>query len=66
VSDLVPAARRGAAFGWFYLAIGLAALPASVIFGLLWEHSGPTTAFLLGATLALAAAVGLAPIAIKR
>jgi len=60
VSDLVPATRRGAAFGWFYLAVGLAALPASVVFGLLWEHSGATTAFIAGAALALLASLGLA------
>ncbi|MGH7717633.1 MAG: MFS transporter, partial [Gemmatimonadaceae bacterium] len=33
VADLVPPARRGAAFGWFHLAFGMAALPASVLFG---------------------------------
>jgi len=65
VSDLVPATRRGAAFGWFYLAVGLAALPASVIFGLLWQHSGATTAFLFGAALALVASFGLAGV-VKR
>ena len=59
VSDLVPATRRGAAFGWFYLAVGLAALPASVVFGLLWEHVGAGIAFLVGASLALMASLGL-------
>ena len=35
VADLVPAERRGTAFGWYNLAIGLGALPASLLFGIL-------------------------------
>ena len=38
VSDIVPPDRRGAAFGWSYLAIGLGALPASTIFSVLWDR----------------------------
>jgi MFS family permease len=57
VADLVPRARRGAAFGWYNLAIGLAALPASVIFGAIWDASGAPSAFVFGATLALLAAL---------
>ena len=60
VADIVPAARRGAAYGWYYLAIGVGALPASVIFGVLWDRAGSRAAFLLGASLALVAALGLA------
>ena len=59
VADLVPANVRGAAFGWFNLTIGLAAFPASLIFGGLWQKYGATTAFVTGASLALVAAVGL-------
>ena len=57
VADLVPRTRRGAAFGWYNLAIGLGALPASLIFGAIWDRSGAPSAFAFGATLALAAAV---------
>ncbi len=60
VSDLVPAERRGAAFGWFNLAVGLGALPASLLFGVIWDRAGAGAAFTVGASLALAAAVGLA------
>ena len=60
VADLVPAARRGAAYGWYHLVVGLGALPASLGFGVLWETSGPTTAFGVGAGLSAAAALGLA------
>jgi MFS-type transporter involved in bile tolerance (Atg22 family) len=59
VADLVPAARRGTAFGWYNLAIGLAALPASLLFGLVWTRWGAPAAFAMGATLALAAAAGV-------
>ncbi|HEX5580042.1 MAG TPA: MFS transporter, partial [Gemmatimonadaceae bacterium] len=59
VADLAPATRRGTAFGWYNLAIGLGALPASVIFGVVWDAVSPEAAFLLGAALALGAAVGL-------
>ena len=59
VADLVPARVRGAAFGWYNLTIGVAALPASLLFGGLWQRYGAPTAFLTGAALALVAAVGL-------
>ncbi len=59
VADVVPANRRGAAYGWFNLAIGLGALPASLMFGAIWDRSGAHTAFLFGAVLSLTAAAGL-------
>lgn len=63
VADIVPEARRGAAFGWFNLAVGLGALPASLIFGAIWDRAGAHNAFLFGASLALVAAVGMAIVA---
>ena len=63
VADIVPAVRRGAAFGWYNLAIGLGALPASLIFGWIWDRSGSPSAFVFGATLALAAAILMAVVA---
>ena len=59
VADMVPARVRGAAFGWYNLTIGLAAFPASLIFGGLWQAYGARVAFLTGAGLALLAAMGL-------
>ncbi|MDX2000387.1 MAG: MFS transporter [Thermoanaerobaculia bacterium] len=52
VADFVPAARRGAAFGWYHGVIGLCALPASVAFGALWQLAGASVAFTCGALLA--------------
>ena len=57
VADLVRRDRRGTAFGWYNLAIGIGALPASLLFGFLWDRFGPMTAFDVGAGLAVAAAL---------
>ena len=57
VADLVGRERRGTAYGWFYLAIGIGALPASVLFGFVWDRVSPRSAFELGAALAFAAAL---------
>lgn len=63
VADLVPVERRGTAFGWYNLAIGLGALPASLIFGAIWDRRGPAAAFSFGAALALMSTVGIAIVA---
>lgn len=63
VADLIPQERRGAAFGWYNLALGLGALPASLIFGAIWDRWGAPTAFTFGASMALLAAVGIAAVA---
>jgi MFS family permease len=59
VADVVPRERRGAAYGWYYLALGVGALPASLLFGALWDRFGQATAFMTGAVLALTAALAL-------
>lgn len=56
VADLAPAALRGSAFGCYHAVVGLGALPASLIFGLVWQAWGAPAAFALGAALAAAAA----------
>lgn len=61
VADLVPDAQRGTAYGWFNAAIGITALPASLIAGLLWQGLGawtglgPSAPFFFGSGLALVA-----------
>jgi MFS family permease len=52
VADLVKTEVRGSAFGMYNFAIGLGALPASVIFGLLYNAFGATVAFGTGAAIA--------------
>jgi len=55
VADLVPAGGAGTAFGWYYLVTGLLLLPASVVFGALWERGSASCAFGFSAACALAA-----------
>ena len=65
VADLVPATRRGTAYGGYAAAIGLATLPASLLAGVLWEGLfawegfGPAAPFVFGAAMAAVAAVML-------
>ena len=60
VADYVPSAARATAFGLYHGAIGMAALPASLLFGVFWQRLGPGRAFAIGAGLAGLAAVLLA------
>ncbi len=55
VGDLAPVDLRGTAFGIYHGVIGLAAFPASLIFGLIWKSFGAPAAFMTGAALALMA-----------
>ena len=59
VADLVPASRRGTAYGYYNGVVGMALLPASVLAGWLWDKISPATPFYLGAALAFIAMVGL-------
>lgn len=59
VAELVGPEARGRAFGAFHLAVGLGALPASLLTGLLWKWHGPTLAFAVGAGFAALAALVL-------
>lgn len=56
VSALAPLDRRAQAFGWYYFTTGIAALPASVLFGTVFDRCGKSAAFLTAASLS---AVGL-------
>jgi len=56
VADLAPAGRQGTAFGWFNLVAGLMLLPASVLFGWLYQTVSPWAAFACAAGCALGAA----------
>jgi MFS family permease len=63
VADLVPESQRGTAYGLFNAAIGITALPASLLAGLLWQGAGTwagfgaSAPFLFGAALALCASL---------
>jgi MFS family permease len=57
VADLTPATVRASAYGVYHSAIGVVALPASLLTGWLWQWFGARVAFGIGAALAGAAAV---------
>jgi len=59
IADLAGERIRGRAFGVFHSCVGLAALPASILFGLWWKLFGPRMAFLIGSALSLAATAAL-------
>ncbi|MFN2567391.1 MAG: MFS transporter, partial [Gemmatimonadaceae bacterium] len=59
IADIVPPERRGSAYGWYHLAVGVGMFPASLLFGVLWDKAGAPIAFFVGAMLAVAAAIGL-------
>jgi MFS family permease len=72
VADLVPSGLRGTAYGVYNAAIGLMALPASLIAGILWQGVGdwagwgPGAPFYFGAILSLLAALMMAFILPRR
>ncbi len=55
VRDLAPPAERGTAFGWFYMLVGLAAIPAGLLLGGLWALASAKIAFLASAGITFAA-----------
>jgi MFS family permease len=57
IADLAPAQLRGSAFGIYNLMIGIGALPASLLFGWVWQSYGSAAAFGMGAAFALAASL---------
>ncbi len=57
VADLAPREMLGTAFGWFNMIAGIMLLPASILFGWLWQQAGAPVAFGFGAGCALAAAL---------
>jgi len=60
VADLAPIGMAGTAFGWFNLVSGLMLLPASLIFGWLYDSFSPQYAFLFSGSCALLAFLLLA------
>ncbi|MFH1452734.1 MAG: MFS transporter [Armatimonadota bacterium] len=60
VADLVDDNIRGSAYGAYNFIIGIGALPASLIMGILWQKFGVVSAFSFGAVLAVISAFLLA------
>jgi len=66
VADFAPVEARGTAFGAYHAVIGIGALAASLLFGLIWKLAGAPAAFAVGATLALVSAALLSRIPLGR
>lgn len=59
VADVVSSEKRGTAHGLYSAAVGISALPASLIAGILWQKLGPASPFIFGAALSLTAVIAL-------
>lgn len=57
VADLAPKEMLGTAYGWFNLTAGVMLLPASILFGWLWQAISPEMAFGFSAGCAILAAL---------
>lgn len=52
ISDFSKADERGTAFGWYHLMVGVAAIPAGLVFGGIWHYQGAGWAFSFAGLLA--------------
>ena len=57
ISDYASPDERGTAFGWYYLVSGIAAIPAGLLFGVIWHVFSAAAAFVFAGVLALFAIV---------
>ena len=59
LADYADPAERGQTFGWYYFIVGLGMLPASLLFGALWQIGGSRLAFTVSAGISSLAAAAL-------
>jgi MFS family permease len=57
VKDLAPATAQGRAFGLYNFVIGIAAVPAGLLMGFVWQTASPRAALLVGAGIGLLSSV---------
>ena len=57
ISEFASADAQGTAFGWYHLVLGLAAIPAGVMFGFIWQWQSAAMAFFFASGLAALAAL---------
>ena len=57
IGDFAGEQTRGTAFGWYHLMTGVTAIPAGLVFGLMWQWQGAQWAFHYAGILALGAAL---------
>lgn len=57
ISDYAAPRERGTAFGWYHLMVGIAAIPAGLLFGSIWQFQSAAMAFFFAGGLAAFAAL---------
>ncbi|HVS27627.1 MAG TPA: MFS transporter [Burkholderiales bacterium] len=57
IGDFSSPSERGTAFGWYYLIIGLTAIPAGLVFGVLWQYQSAAVAFFFASAIAATSAL---------
>ncbi|MBA2658922.1 MAG: MFS transporter [Nitrosospira sp.] len=57
ISDYADPRERGTAFGWYHLMVGIAAIPAGLLFGSIWQFQSAGMAFLFAGGLSAFAAL---------
>jgi MFS family permease len=57
ISDYAAPRERGTAFGWYHLMVGIAAIPAGLLFGSIWQFQSAAMAFFFAGGLAACAAM---------
>lgn len=57
ISDFARPEERGTAFGWYYLMLGLAAIPAGLLFGVIWQFQSAAMAFFFASAVAAVSAL---------
>jgi MFS family permease len=57
ISDYAEPRERGTAFGWYHLMVGIAAIPAGLLFGSIWQFQSAPVAFFFAGGLAAVAAL---------
>jgi MFS family permease len=59
VKDLAPENARGRAYGAYHFVVGISAVPAGLLTGLLWQRFGAFSALATGSALAFASSLAL-------
>jgi MFS family permease len=57
ISDYAGSRERGTAFGWYHLMVGIAAIPAGLLFGSIWQFQSAAMAFFFAGSLAALSAL---------
>lgn len=57
ISDYAQTGEQGTAFGWYHLVIGISAIPAGLLFGMIWHYQSAEAAFIVAGCLSALAAL---------